>query len=94
MIDDSEIGGWKLGSSEITYTISKDNGASRTYTQRLSGDIAFSALANQMNIPGYTINAGSTGEYEIEVVVEFNGTTGNAVNNTYTISGTTSFVID
>lgn len=94
VIDDSEIGGWKLGSSEITYTISKDNGASRTYTQRLSGDIAFSALANQMNIPGYTINAGSTGEYEIEVVVEFNGTTGNAVNNTYTISGTTSFVID
>ena len=93
-IGDSEIGGWSLRDPKITYTVSKDNGTARTYTQRLSGDIAFSALANQMNIPGYTINAGSTGEYEIEVVVEFNGTTGNAVNNTYTISGTTSFVID
>ena len=93
-IGDSEIGSWSLRDPKITYTVSKDNGTARTYTQRLSGDIAFSALANQMNIPGYTINAGSTGEYEIEVVVEFNGTTGNAVNNTYTISGTTSFVID
>ena len=93
-IGDSEIGSWSLRDPKITYTVSKDNGTARTYTQRLSGDIAFSALANQMNIPGYTINAGSTGEYEIEVVVEFNGTTGDAVNNTYTISGTTSFVID
>ena len=85
----ADVTGWTLNNPVITYTISKDGAAANTFKQTINGAVAFNALAGQMSISGYSINANSTGRYEISVLVQFTGDDGH----NYTISGDCILVI-
>ena len=97
---DEDLDGWNLGGPvNVTYAISKDDGRETTRNERLAktGEtVAFNSLASgRLEIPGYTINSGSTGDYKVTVVIEFVGTTaGYDEGVTYTISGEYEFTID
>lgn len=81
----ADISDWELGTpATVEYTISVNGGAARTYKQTLTSTVAMSSLAGKMTVPGLTVKNGSN--LEINVVVTFTGTNGDA--NTYTVSGT------
>ena len=85
----SSVNGWQLNDLVITYTISKDGASANSFKQTIA-QAAFADLENQMSISGYSINANSTGRYEISVLVQFTGDDGH----NYTISGDCVLVID
>ena len=96
---DEDLAGWNLGGPvNVTYAISKDDGRETTRNERLAktGEtVAFNSLASgRLEIPGYTINSGSTGDYKVTVVIEFVGTSSFDQGVTYTISGEYEFTID
>ena len=81
----ADISDWELGTpATVEYTISVNGSAARTYKQTLTSTVAMSDLADTMTVPGLTVKNGSN--LEINVVVTFTGTNGDA--NTYTVSGT------
>ena len=85
----ADISDWELGTpATVEYTISVNGGAARTYKQTLTSNVKLhadaAALAKVMTVPGLTVKNGSN--LEINVVVTFTGTNGDA--NTYTVSGT------